>query len=103
MWDQDDVHDIYRGWNAVLAEYAGDRILVAEAWVAPAERLSRYVRPDEMQQAFNFAFMTVGWDAAGADGRRSIVRSTTQRRRRRDRRPGCCRTTTSCATRPGSG
>ncbi len=63
MWDQDDVHDIYRGWNAVLAEYGGDRILVAEAWVSPAERLSRYVRSDEMQQAFNFEFMTVGWDA----------------------------------------
>lgn len=65
MWDQDDVHDIYRGWNAVLAEYGGDRILVAEAWVAPAERLSRYVRSDEMQQAFNFDFMTVGWDPVG--------------------------------------
>jgi alpha-glucosidase len=62
MWDQDDVHDIYRGWNSVLAEYGGERILVAEAWVAPAERLSRYVRSDEMQQAFNFDFMTVGWD-----------------------------------------
>ena len=70
MWDQDDVHDIYRGWNSVLTEYGGDRMLVAEAWVSPAERLSRYVRPDEMQQAFNFDFMTVGWDAPGL--RRSI-------------------------------
>lgn len=70
MWDQDDVHDIYRGWNAVLAEYGGERLLVAEAWVAPAERLSRYVRADEMQQTFNFDFMTVGWDAPGL--RRSI-------------------------------
>ncbi|MEO8906813.1 MAG: alpha-amylase family glycosyl hydrolase [Microbacteriaceae bacterium] len=63
MWDQDDVHEIYRGWNAVLAEYGGDRILVAEAWVSPAERLSRYVRHDEMQQAFNFIYMLAGWDA----------------------------------------
>ena len=62
MWDQDDVHDIYRGWNSVLAEYGGDRILVAEAWVSPAERLSRYVRHDEMQQAFNFIYMTAGFD-----------------------------------------
>ncbi|WP_345764956.1 glycoside hydrolase family 13 protein [Diaminobutyricibacter sp. McL0608] len=75
MWDQDDVHDIYRGWNAVLAEYAGDRILVAEAWVAPAERLSRYVRSDEMQQAFNFDFMTVGWDPVGM--KESIDRALT--------------------------
>jgi alpha-glucosidase len=63
MWDQDDVHEIYRGWNAVLREYEGDRMLVAEAWVSPAERLSRYVRHDEMQQAFNFIYMTAGWDA----------------------------------------
>jgi alpha-glucosidase len=70
MWDQDDVHDIYRGWNAVIAEHGGDQMLVAEAWVSPAERLSRYVRADEMQQAFNFDFMTVGWDAPGL--RRSI-------------------------------
>ena len=75
MWDQDDVHDIYRGWNAVLGEYAGDRILVAEAWVAPAERLSRYVRSDEMQQAFNFDFMTVGWDPVGM--KESIDRALT--------------------------
>jgi alpha-glucosidase len=63
MWDQDGVHDIYRSWNAVLREYGPDRILVAEAWVSPTSRLSRYVRPDEMQQAFNFEFMTTGWDA----------------------------------------
>jgi alpha-glucosidase len=70
MWDQEDVHDIYRGWNAVLTEHGDDKILVAEAWVAPAERLSRYVREDEMQQAFNFEFMMVGWDAPSL--RRSI-------------------------------
>jgi alpha-glucosidase len=70
MWDQDDVHAIYQRWNGVLAEYGGERIMVAEAWVSPPERLSRYVRADEMQQAFNFEFMTVGWDATGL--RRSI-------------------------------
>jgi alpha-glucosidase len=63
MWDQDGVHDIYRRWNRVLAEYGPDRILVAEAWVSPTSRLSRYVREDEMRQAFNFEFMTSGWDA----------------------------------------
>jgi alpha-glucosidase len=64
MWDQDEVHEIYRRWHEILSEYE-DRILVAEAWVASPERLSRYVRSDEMQQAFNFGFMTVGWDAIG--------------------------------------
>jgi alpha-glucosidase len=63
MWDQEGVHDIYRRWHEVLAEYGPDRILVAEAWVSPTSRLSRYVRSDEMQQAFNFEFMTAGWSA----------------------------------------
>ena len=63
FFDQDDVHDIYRDWNRVLAEYDGDRMMVAEAWVEPAERLARYTRPDEMQQAFNFDFLLAGWDA----------------------------------------
>ena len=63
MFDQDGVHDIYRAWNKVLAEYPGDRALVAEAWVEPLSRLSRYVRPDEMHQAFNFAFLATHWDA----------------------------------------
>jgi len=64
MFDQDGVHDIYRAWRRVLAEYDGDRALVAEAWVEPLSRLARYVRPDEMHQAFNFAFLTAHWDAA---------------------------------------
>ncbi|NNU28437.1 glycoside hydrolase family 13 protein [Isoptericola sediminis] len=64
MFDQDGVHEIYRTWHDVLAEYDGDRCLVAEAWVEPLSRLARYVRPDEMHQAFNFSFLTTAWDAA---------------------------------------
>ncbi|MET3721711.1 glycosidase [Arthrobacter sp. UYEF21] len=63
FFDQDGVHDIYRDWNRVLAAYDGDRMMVAEAWVEPAERLARYVRKDKMQQAFNFDFLLAGWDA----------------------------------------
>jgi alpha-glucosidase len=63
FFDQDGVHEIYRDWNRVLAGYDGDRMLVAEAWVEPAERLARYIRKDEMQQAFNFDFLLAGWDA----------------------------------------
>ena len=70
MFDQDGVHDIYRAWHRVLAEYDGDRALVAEAWVEPLARLARYVRPDEMHQAFNFAFLTSRWDAAAL---RSVI------------------------------
>jgi alpha-glucosidase len=63
MWDQEAVHDIYRHWHRVVSSYGNDRMLVAEAWVAPAARIARYVRSDEMQQAFNFLYMLAGWDA----------------------------------------
>ncbi|SDZ82178.1 alpha-glucosidase [Bowdeniella nasicola] len=63
MFDQDGVHEIYRRWNKVLAEYDGDRMLVAEAWVDPPERLARYVRDGEMHQAFNFDYLVAPWDA----------------------------------------
>lgn len=64
MWDQDGVHDVYRRWRRVLEEYDGDRVLVAEAWIPDPERLARYVRADEMHQAFNFDFLSSAWDAA---------------------------------------
>jgi alpha-glucosidase len=63
MWDQDGVHDIYRSWRKIVEEYPGERILVAEAWVDPIERMARYVRPDEMHQAFNFAYLLAPWQA----------------------------------------
>lgn len=63
MFDQEGVHEIYRAWHRVLAEYDGDRALVAEAWVEPLSRLARYVREDEMSQAFNFSFLTTAWSA----------------------------------------
>ncbi|GAA1452584.1 glycoside hydrolase family 13 protein [Nesterenkonia lacusekhoensis] len=63
-FDQDGVHEIYRHWRTILDEYSGDRMLVAEAWVDPLERLARYVRADEMHQAFNFAFLTQPWEAS---------------------------------------
>ena len=63
MWDQEGVHEIYQEWRAVLDAYPGGRVLVAEAWVEPAERLARYVRPDEMHQAFNFAYLVTPWAA----------------------------------------
>ncbi len=64
MWDQDGVHDIYRAWRRVLDEYPGERMMVAEAWIRPQARLARYVRPDEMQQAFNFDYLLTPWAAS---------------------------------------
>ena len=63
-WAQDGVHDIYRDWRLVLDEYDGDRILAAEAWVDPLSRVAEWVRPDEMHQAFNFAYLETPWQAA---------------------------------------
>jgi len=64
MWDQDGVHEIYEQWRKVLDSYGRpDRILCAEAWVEPAERAARYVRPTEMNQAFNFDFLQCPWKA----------------------------------------
>ncbi len=62
-WGQDGVHDIYRDWHLVLEEYDDDRVLCAEAWVEPLEKLARWVRPDEMQQAFNFEYLETPWSA----------------------------------------
>src|SRR5699024_9017791 len=61
-WDQDGVHEIYRGWRQLLDSYGvPERIMCAEAWVSPADRLARYVRPDEYHQAFNFDFLETPW------------------------------------------
>ncbi|WSA11984.1 glycoside hydrolase family 13 protein [Micromonospora sp. NBC_01813] len=70
MWDQDGVHEIYRQWRAVLDAYPGEQILVAEAWVQPAERLAAYVRPDEMHQAFNFEYLEAAWSA---EAQRTVI------------------------------
>ncbi len=40
-WGQEGVHEIFRDWHDVLAEYDGDRVLVAEAWVSPLEKLAK--------------------------------------------------------------
>ncbi len=53
-WDQDEVHEIYRGWRKVADSYDPPRIFVAEAWVASNERLALYLRPDELHTAFQF-------------------------------------------------
>ena len=63
-WGQPGVHEVYRDWHILLAEYDGDRALCAEAWLPTPEKTALWVRPDEMHQAFNFAYLESGWDAA---------------------------------------
>ncbi len=62
-WAQPGVHDVYRDWRKVLAEFGPDRILCAEAWVIPLTKLADWVRPDEMHQAFNFGYLETPWAA----------------------------------------
>jgi len=63
-WAQEGVHEIYRDWRRLLDDYPGERILAAEAWVDPLSKVAAWVRPDEMHQAFNFAYLETPWDAA---------------------------------------
>ena len=58
----DGVHEIYHEWHKLLEEYPGERILCAEAFVEPLTKMAKWVRPDEMQQAFNFPFLVTRWN-----------------------------------------
>lgn len=62
--DQEEVHEVYRRWRTLAEKYEPHRLLVGEVNLEPA-RAARYTRPDEMQQAFAFAFVKLGWDPAG--------------------------------------
>ena len=62
-WGQDGVHEIYRDWHKVLAEYDGDRALCGEAWLPTLQKTALWVRPDEMHQTFNFPYLMTPWDA----------------------------------------
>jgi alpha-glucosidase len=62
FWDRAEIHEIVRGWRAVLDEYP-DTMMVAEAWVSDLERLANYLRPDEYHQAFDFDFLESPWNA----------------------------------------
>ncbi|MCC4248053.1 glycoside hydrolase family 13 protein [Microbacterium testaceum] len=62
-WGQPGVHEVWRDWHEVLAEYDGDRALCAEAWLPTVAQTALWVRPDEMHQAFNFHYLETTWDA----------------------------------------
>ncbi|MCB9411890.1 MAG: glycoside hydrolase family 13 protein [Actinobacteria bacterium] len=56
------VHDIYRAFRTVFDSFDGDRMAVVETG-APAEIVALFLRPDEMNLAFNFSFTRSPWDA----------------------------------------
>ena len=68
-WDQDGVHEVYRGWRSVADRYS-DRVFIAEAWVPSNERLARYLRSDELHTAFQFDFLRTPWRA---DALRTVI------------------------------
>ncbi|HEX3221206.1 MAG TPA: glycoside hydrolase family 13 protein [Nocardioides sp.] len=73
MWDQPEVHDVYRAWRKVLDSYPGDRMAVAEAWTETPESMARYIRADELHQTFNFAWLLAPWSAGAFAG---VIRET---------------------------
>ncbi|MCZ7433164.1 glycoside hydrolase family 13 protein [Streptomyces sp. WMMC1477] len=66
-WNQEEVHRVWRAWRAVCDEYAArdgrERLLVGEVSVPTAREHARYVRPDELHQAFFFDLLSAPWDA----------------------------------------
>ena len=60
--DRPEVHDIIRGFRRVSDSYE-QRILVGETWPREQERLADFLRPDELQLAFNFRFLLARYDA----------------------------------------
>jgi alpha-glucosidase len=61
--DQAGIHEIYQGWRRVAETYGGDRALIGEVWLPDHEAFARYLRPDELHTAFNFAYLQCSWDA----------------------------------------
>ena len=63
FFDQEPVHQLYRQWRArVDGAYSG-RALIGEVCLFDAERQARYVRPDELHQAFTFELLESPWSA----------------------------------------
>ena len=71
--DRDEVHDVYRAWRRIADSYPGDRVLIGEVWLPDVERMSRYLRPGELQTVFNFDFLRCPWDGAVL---RSVIDAT---------------------------
>ncbi|MFC5825744.1 glycoside hydrolase family 13 protein [Nonomuraea insulae] len=81
VWGQPEVHDVYRDWRRVLDSYPGERMAVGEVWTDSSEDLALYLRPDELHQSFNFAWLQAPWSPTAfkkvIDDTVSTVRSAT--------------------------
>ena len=63
FFDREGVHQVYRSWRKIFDSYDPPKMGVAEAFINPTSRIARYVRPDELHQAFNFDFMMSDWNS----------------------------------------
>jgi alpha-glucosidase len=61
--NQPELHPLYRRWRRLADAYRGERIFVGEIVLENQEAVAQYVRPDELQLAFNFALLWDPWDA----------------------------------------
>ncbi|MEY4312327.1 MAG: hypothetical protein RLZZ571_1097 [Actinomycetota bacterium] len=61
IFDRDEVHEIYRRWQRIFAEYDRDVLGVAEAWAYPTNRAMEYAK--SLGQVFNFDFMVTPFDS----------------------------------------
>lgn len=57
------VHEIYRKWRRIFDSYNRDIVSVAEIWVHPPQEAALYLRPDELNQVFNFDLLTTPFEA----------------------------------------
>ena len=72
--NQPEVHDVYRRWRALADGYEEPRILLGETYVMKLDRVAEfYGDDDQLNLAFNFAFVHAGLDA---DELRAIVEGT---------------------------
>ena len=73
--NQPGTHDVFRRWRALAETYDPPRILVGETYVREPELMATYYGngDDELNLAFNFAFVHAGLDAAEL---RAVVEET---------------------------
>ena len=66
MYGRPEVHDVYRDWRRILDSYSStgaERMAVGEVWSDDPAEVARFLRPDELHQAFTFALQLAPWSA----------------------------------------
>jgi alpha-glucosidase len=63
MWDQPEVHDIYRAWRRIGDSYSPSKYYIGEIWVPGVDSLVPYLAADELHQGFSFDLLVQPWDA----------------------------------------